>query len=153
ITAWGGAGGAAHTCDAGGVRISPLRPLDGEESCPSETWIMRAARCFFAFLMCIGLTALGPAGYQAAGKGDAPDKKETDSPWKAETFSGLSLRSIGPAVTSGRVGDIAVHPSDPRTWYVAVASGGVWKTVNAGTTWSPIFEGQGSYSIGCLTID
>ena len=72
---------------------------------------------------------------------------------KAETFSGLKLRGIGPALTSGRIGDLAIHPTDGHTWYVAVASGGVWKTVNAGTTWTPIFDDQGSYSIGCLAID
>ncbi|REJ73137.1 MAG: glycosyl hydrolase [Acidobacteria bacterium] len=54
---------------------------------------------------------------------------------------------------SGRIADIALHPDDPSTWYVAVGSGGVWKTTNAGTTIEPIFEGQGSYSIGCVTVD
>ncbi|RXM22272.1 hypothetical protein EO238_24710, partial [Citrobacter sp. AAK_AS5] len=39
------------------------------------------------------------------------------------------------------------------TWYVAVGSGGVWKTDNAGTTWTPIFDAQPTYSIGCLTLD
>jgi hypothetical protein len=48
---------------------------------------------------------------------------------------------------------VVKDPEDPGTWYVAVGSGGVWKTVNAGTTWQPIFDSQGSYSIGCLTID
>ncbi|MCP4658973.1 MAG: glycosyl hydrolase, partial [bacterium] len=67
--------------------------------------------------------------------------------------AGLALRSIGPASASGRVGDLAVHPHDRNTYYVAVASGGVWKTTNAGTTWTPIFDGEGSYSIGCVTID
>ncbi len=71
----------------------------------------------------------------------------------AETFSGLAFRSLGPALTSGRIGDLAVDPRDPATLYVAVASGGVWKTENAGTTWTPIFDHQGSYSIGCVTID
>ena len=69
------------------------------------------------------------------------------------TFSGLQLRGIGPAMPSGRIVDIAVDPRDTRTWYLAVASGGVWKTVNAGTTFEPIFDGEGSYSIGCVTID
>lgn len=68
-------------------------------------------------------------------------------------FSGLSLRELGPATASGRVGDIAIHPSAPYTWYVAASSGGVWKTTNAGTTWTPIFDKQGSYSIGCVAID
>jgi len=71
----------------------------------------------------------------------------------AKTFSGLKLRAIGPALTSGRIGDIAVHPWNYSTYFVAVASGGVWKTDNAGTTWQPVFDDQGSYSIGCVTID
>jgi len=68
-------------------------------------------------------------------------------------FSGLRPRELGPACTSGRVGDLAIHPAAPHTWYVVACSGGVWKTANAGTTWTPIFDGQGSYSIGCVTID
>jgi len=69
------------------------------------------------------------------------------------TFAGLELRTIGPAFMSGRIADIALHPDNPNVWYVAVGSGGVWKTVNAGTTWDSIFDGQGSYSIGAITLD
>jgi photosystem II stability/assembly factor-like uncharacterized protein len=65
----------------------------------------------------------------------------------------LSFRSIGPAVTSGRISDIAVDPTNTTTWYIAAASGGIWKTTNAGTTFSPIFDQYGSYSIGCMAID
>ncbi len=72
---------------------------------------------------------------------------------KAETFKGLELRSIGPALMSGRIADIAVHPKDQSTWYVAAGSGNLWKTTNAGTTWTPIFEDQGSYSMGCVSLD
>jgi photosystem II stability/assembly factor-like uncharacterized protein len=68
-------------------------------------------------------------------------------------LSGLELRSIGPAFMSGRISDVAKDPTDPATWYVAVSSGGVWKTVNSGTTWAPIFDEYGSYSIGCVTVD
>lgn len=68
-------------------------------------------------------------------------------------ISGLSWRNIGPAMTSGRVADIAVHPTNKRVWFVAAASGGVWKTENAGTTWQPVFENEGSYSIGAIKID
>ena len=77
----------------------------------------------------------------------------TNDPWKSETFNGLKFRSIGPAVTSGRVVDFAVDPTNYKTYYVAAACGGVWKTANAGITYEPIFEGQGSYSIGCVEID
>jgi len=68
-------------------------------------------------------------------------------------LSGLSLRPIGPALNSGRIADIKIHPHDESIMYVAVGSGGVWKTINAGTTWTPIFDEQGSYSIGSLAID
>ena len=69
------------------------------------------------------------------------------------TFSGLKLRNIGPGFMSGRIADIAVHPENNSVWYVAVGSGGVWKTVNSGTTWTPVFDEQAVYSIGCVTID
>ncbi|MBI3450544.1 MAG: glycosyl hydrolase [Acidobacteria bacterium] len=81
------------------------------------------------------------------------DDKSDANKMKADTFTGLALRGIGPAQTSGRVADLAVHPRDVSTWYVAVASGGVWKTTNAGTTWTPIFDSQASFSIGCVTLD
>ena len=70
-----------------------------------------------------------------------------------KTFTGLELRGIGPAMTSGRIIDLAVDPRDPRTWFVAAASGGVWKTANNATTFTPVFEDQDSFSIGCVTID
>ena len=90
------------------------------------------------------------------GKADkAADAKKDEKKEKlsAGTFAGLELRGIGPALTSGRVIDIAVDPKKPSTWYIAVASGGVWKTTNGGASFNPIFEGQPSYSIGCITID
>jgi photosystem II stability/assembly factor-like uncharacterized protein len=70
-----------------------------------------------------------------------------------KTFSGLEFRSIGPAFKSGRIADIAINPNDLNQWYVAVGSGGVWKTDNSGTTWKPIFDDQSSYSIGCVTLN
>ncbi len=70
-----------------------------------------------------------------------------------KNFKGLKLRNIGPAFTSGRIADIDIHPDDKSVWYVAVGSGGVWKTTNSGITWNPIFDDQVSYSIGCVTID
>jgi photosystem II stability/assembly factor-like uncharacterized protein len=54
---------------------------------------------------------------------------------------------------SGRIADIVIDPDLTSTWYVAVGSGGVWKTENAGTTWKPIFDDQPSYSIGALALD
>ncbi|MFO8129767.1 MAG: hypothetical protein R6T99_07725 [Bacteroidales bacterium] len=80
-------------------------------------------------------------------------EKTKDSLFKSKTFSGLKLRGIGPAFKSGRIADIAIHPENENIWYVAVGSGGIWKTVNSGTTWAPVFDDQSSYSIGCVTVD
>jgi photosystem II stability/assembly factor-like uncharacterized protein len=81
------------------------------------------------------------------------EKKEEKSLLEKTSFNGLKFRSIGPALTSGRISDFAMHPDNPKIYYVATSSGGVWKTVNAGTTYEPIFDSQGSYSIGCITLD
>ena len=82
-----------------------------------------------------------------------PGDKEDSATAKGSPLATLPLRSIGPAITSGRVGDIAVDPRKTDTWFVAAASGGLWKTVNAGTTWKPIFDKEASFSIGCVTLD
>lgn len=77
---------------------------------------------------------------------------ETKSTIDPSVVNGLQFRMVGPALTSGRVSDIAVHPTNQNIWYVSAASGGVWKTTNHGTTFSPIFDGYGSYSIACVTL-
>lgn len=68
-------------------------------------------------------------------------------------FSGISMRNLTPAKTSGRIVDVAIHPHNRSIRLVAVASGGVWKTVNAGTTWKPVFDREGSFSIGTVEFD
>ncbi|WP_258807581.1 VPS10 domain-containing protein [Pseudidiomarina sp. CB1] len=81
------------------------------------------------------------------------DKSETDEGiFSSSTFKTMALRGIGPAYMSGRIADIAVDQTNPSTWYTAVGSGGVWKTTNAGTTWTPIFDDQAVYSTGDVTI-
>ncbi|CAN5592164.1 hypothetical protein BH10BAC3_BH10BAC3_31230 [soil metagenome] len=79
-----------------------------------------------------------------------PDPKDV---FQSATFSGLKFRSIGPAITSGRIVDLAVNPSKTSEYYVASANGGVWKTTNAGVTYEPVFDNEGSASIGCVVID
>ncbi|MFC2133210.1 WD40/YVTN/BNR-like repeat-containing protein [Bacteroidota bacterium] len=81
------------------------------------------------------------------------DAEKPKDPMSSGTFSGLKFRSIGPAYCSGRISDFAVNPNNHSERYVAVASGHVWKTVNAGTTWEPIFDNYGAYAIGCVVID
>jgi photosystem II stability/assembly factor-like uncharacterized protein len=115
-----------------------------------------------ALILALGLPLLAQTSGQLATqppKADADRKvrpssttAEKELPPSPSTFKGLELRSIGPAVTSGRVIDIAVHPLHRHTWYVATV-GGVWKTTTAGTSWTPVFDGEGSFSIGCVAID
>ena len=81
-------------------------------------------------------------------------KAQTDVKDKVnKALSGMKMRAIGPSLMGGRIADIAIHPSQPSTWYVAVGSGNLWKTINSGITWEPIFDDQNSYSIGTVTID
>jgi len=82
----------------------------------------------------------------------AADKDKDSGPWSSGDFSGLQWRSIGPAIASGRIGDFAVDPRNPFHYFVGVCSGGVWETTDGGTTFAPIFDDQGSYSIGCLAL-
>jgi len=76
-----------------------------------------------------------------------------DNEINSSLLSGLKFRAIGPAIASGRIIDLAVNPNNYNEFYVAVASGGVYKTTNKGTSFQPIFDNYGSYSIGCVTID
>ncbi len=71
----------------------------------------------------------------------------------SRALQALELRELGPAVAGGRIAHVEVHPMNHSIWYVAVGSGGVWKTTNAGTTWTPVFDDQPSYSIGTIALD
>jgi photosystem II stability/assembly factor-like uncharacterized protein len=83
----------------------------------------------------------------------AKSKEDDDKLFSSNTFKSMELRNIGPAYMSGRIADIEIDQKNPSTWYTAVGSGGVWKTENAGNTWTPIFDEQAVYSTGDVTID
>src|SRR5664280_3613949 len=101
----------------------------------------------------VTLSLAAPCVAVEPGRQPAPAGSPKADIMSAGTFAGLTFRSIGPALTSGRISDFAVDPARPERYFVAVASGGVWKTENAGTTWTPVFDHEGSYSIGCVTLD
>ena len=71
----------------------------------------------------------------------------------ADAFMGLSLRSIGPMLVTGRVADIQVDPNRPSVYYVVAAAGGLWKSENRGTTWQSIFDTGGTFNMCCMLID
>lgn len=82
----------------------------------------------------------------------AQDEDEDKDPRYETAWNSLSFRSIGPAFTSGRIADFAVNPDNPSEFYVATAAGGVWKTTNRGLNFTPVFDQQGSYSIGVVEM-
>ncbi len=112
---------------------APLPPTPFTRRCPSVALVLPA----------FALIAFAPATLT----------QEPDPEVVRQAVRGLQLREVGPALMGGRIADIAVHPRDPVVWYVAAGSGGLWKTTNAGTSWTPVFDDQPSYSIGSVTID
>ena len=109
---------------------------------------MQIAKTFLcAIVLTISISAAAQKKADTAPKTKGPDSLKNIS------LSGLSFRSVGPAITSGRIADIAVNPNNFSEYYVAAAAGGVWKTSNSGVTFNPVFDGEGSFSIGCLAID
>jgi len=105
-------------------------------------YLLKTMALLVIFLMTIGTVS--------AKKKKDDVKKDSLS---ASTFSGLKWRSIGPAFASGRIADFAVNPDNFSEYYVAVASGHIWKTTNNGITFEPVFDNNGVYSIGCVTMD
>ena len=102
---------------------------------------MKFIKHTFLLLLCI--TVYHANIFALENKKNDIEKKENTS-----IYSGLKFRSIGPALMSGRISDIVIHPENENLWYVTAGSGGVWKTQNSGTTWESIFDNQKSYSIG-----
>jgi photosystem II stability/assembly factor-like uncharacterized protein len=81
-----------------------------------------------------------------------PEPKPEPKKVKPEVFKGLTVRNLGPALMSGRISDLAVNPNRISEWYVAAASGNLWKTTNGGVTFAPIFDSYGSFAVGCVTL-
>lgn len=106
---------------------------------------MLRATCRFLMIGFLALLLAAPT---------AADKKKTgpSDPLADLSLNALAFRGIGPALTSGRISDFAVNPDNPKEYFVATSSGGVWKTTTAGTSFTPVFDSQGSYSIGCVTM-
>jgi photosystem II stability/assembly factor-like uncharacterized protein len=104
------------------------------------------------FLLIIIFSLIASIAFTQRKKKNKPDVKPKEKK-EASFVSALKLRNVGPSFCSGRIADIEVHPDNENHWYVAVGSGGVWETKNAGTTWKPIFDNYTSYSTGCITID
>jgi photosystem II stability/assembly factor-like uncharacterized protein len=104
------------------------------------------------FLLGVIITLI-PFTMPAQKKRSAGESMKPPDSLKNLPMPGLKFRSIGPAITGGRVVDFAVNPDDPSEYYVAVGHGSLWKTVNHGTTFEPVSDNQISHSIGVVEID
>jgi photosystem II stability/assembly factor-like uncharacterized protein len=91
------------------------------------------------------IAALGALGAAVSG--------QTPGSFNAQTLTGLELRSLGPALATGRIQDVDIDPRNPSVWYVATAFGGLWKTTNRGITFEPVFDEQGSFTLCCVVVD
>jgi photosystem II stability/assembly factor-like uncharacterized protein len=109
-----------------------------------KTTHSRSPRRFM--LLCAACLLLGFAALSFATQAQQP------APINDATFRALQFRAIGPAIMGGRIDDFAVVESNPHIIYTATASGGLWKTINNGVTWEPIFDNQPVSSIGDVTV-
>lgn len=107
---------------------------------------------FLPILVFVALAA-DQATAQVTPRPTAPAVPAADTTKLSSLIGSLRFRSIGPALTSGRISDVAVDPTNKKVWYVATAAGGVWKSVNAGLSFTPVFDGEGSFATGAITID
>jgi len=82
-----------------------------------------------------------------------PSRASSQAQELGQVLSGLTYREIGPALMGGRISDLAVVESKPQHFFIATGAGGLWKTENHGTSWTPLFDDQPTSSIGDVTID
>lgn len=101
-------------------------------------------------LCCVLVALLFSPVYSAFGF--TTNSARADSPFDTRQFERMEWRSIGPCNMGGRTADVEGVAGNPNIVYVGTASGGVWKTTNAGTTWTPIFERQGTISVGDIAL-
>ncbi|HEV8145211.1 MAG TPA: glycosyl hydrolase, partial [Bryobacteraceae bacterium] len=110
---------------------------------------MRTATLLFLLsIVCLSQQDAPPAGAPGG-----PGGGRNADPMSSPTFNALRFRALGPASASGRVTSIAVDPRNPAHYFIGVASGGVWRTNNNGISWTPVFDNEGSYSIGTVALD
>src|SRR3954465_6753858 len=100
-----------------------------------------------------GVAALAIISTVTTGAKPAVSEQSESKGITADVLKGLEFRSIGPAIQTGRVQDIAIDAKSPNTWYIATAFAGLWKTTNRGTTFSPVFDDGGSFTLCCVAVD
>src|ERR1035438_2694638 len=147
LTARPRAGAAAAVLRLGGAGGPPA---DARGSVPGGAMRYTPTMKLFPLLLCVSLSAFAQ---DEAPQGRGGRGGDNQDPINARTFASLRARQIGPAMISGRVLQIAVFPDDSSHYMIALAAGNIFMTENNGTTWTPVFDNYGSFSIGWITID
>ncbi len=107
-----------------------------------------------ALLLFTSTLLAGSASAQRANRAaNKPEQAPAMAPLTAELLKGLQLRALGPGLVTGRIADIKIDPNNPSTWYIATAFGGLWKTVNRGASFIPLFDEQSTHNLCCIEID
>src|SRR5437667_10510515 len=106
---------------------------------------------FSAFVVSICTVSILPA-QEVSSPSPAPASSPTPAQLTDVLFKNLKARSIGPAVMGGRVSDITIDPKNPYTFYVGLATGGLWKTGNNGASFEPLFDDEPVLSIGAVAV-
>src|SRR3984893_997856 len=110
-----------------------------------------------AFLFVMGAAAASAQPAPEANPSAAPVLAASASPSPSPTptppYNRMAFREVGPAVAGGRAASLRGVVDDPKLYYLGSAGGGVWKTVNGGATWTPLFDKQSVASIGAVAID
>jgi photosystem II stability/assembly factor-like uncharacterized protein len=121
-----------------------------EKSMKNRELTARAFALLTAFFVCLNIVAV-----QAQNATDKQNSSAKSDEKMTETgaMANLAWRSIGPANMGGRVADVEGVPGDPNIVYVATGSGGIFKTINGGTSWTPIFERQNTISVGDIALE
>jgi photosystem II stability/assembly factor-like uncharacterized protein len=110
-------------------------------------------RNFCIFLVVLGLILPLAAGPQATDPETRLESWSYHQKMKSESpFKALEWRAVGPELQGGRIEAIACHPEEPFTIYLAPGAGNIWKTVNNGTTWAPIFDNESAFAVGSIAI-
>ncbi len=107
----------------------------------------------FPLLLCLAVAISAQDAPPQGGRGGRGRGGAGQDPINERTFASLRAREIGPAMISGRILQIAMFPDSTSHYMIALAAGNIFMTENDGTTWIPVFENYGSYSIGWITID
>ncbi|MEQ1831972.1 MAG: glycosyl hydrolase [Candidatus Eisenbacteria bacterium] len=115
----------------------------------SSTRVGCLAALIFAALLFSSSAFAAPAAKPAAKAAATPPA----SALSKLSLDGLSFRSLGPAITGGRIIGLAVNPRDHSEYYVAAGNGSLWKTTTGGVTFAPVFDGESAFSIGAVTLD